>query len=816
MISQRKLDSSAKIKVLVLALGVIFTAAWLLFSISDVDASAPGDPCGDVTLVWARGSGQDPNEREATKYFESVEARLGPGIQVTRYELGTETLDGARYNAVGVLGSWQSYMNLIEADASWTGFLGGEYRASVSRGVTELKAYLNQRSAHCSGEVFAVGGYSQGAQVVGEGLFGLSPTVRSRIAFVSLFGDPKLYLPEGRGVLPPACRGKQFSPWRRGNVSCWTDNGVLEARSPYLPSDIEDRTGSWCDRDDTVCNNNLFDGADAHGGYADEGAEMDQAAREIASALRERLPEKADEIDVSIYVFGLGTAGLDVAFVIDTTGSMSGSIGAARAIAESVGDGIVALRGRVALTEYRDAGDGVVSQIVVPLTTDTESFHTGLDTLFATGGGDTPEALLHALMTTLNGLDWKEGATKSAVVLTDAGYHDPDLAGGYTLADVVQRALEIDPVNVFPVVPSYASEMYETLAEQTAGRVFVDEGDTEAALLEAVGEIESRPVALLALTDYVASPGEEIVFDASASYDPDSELTSFEWDFDGDGAIDEETAGPTVAHTYPSPYDGLVEVRVNSADGGVANAVANVWVDEGGLDAALLQPPLGLTATSQPESESSRKVHLQWQPGHEDEEINSWLVMNEAGEAIGRTNGTSSSIDISGVPQRQVSFSVAAANQYGTGPPASVTVPADPPPASEQPPEPVVPQAQSKGMVRNLVALSLSRRRFLAAPAGPSILVRRQQRGFGTAVRFRLAQNGKVVFTVMFKKREVGRFSAAGSAGSNRVRFSGRIGHRRLKPGTYVLVARAGNAQSADSRSTTFVVLPPPDASGKR
>lgn len=237
--------------------------------------------CGDVTLVFARGSGQELNGREAPVFFDGVEDRLGSDVRVTRYELGTEPHGNARYPAVG---GWR---DLLEAEASWTGALGGRYRASVVAGVTELTTYVNERLASCPAESFVLGGYSQGAQVVGEALFALDAHTRNQIAFVALFSDPKLSLPEGKGPFPRACRG-EVSPWRRGSVSCWTDNGILESREPYLPDDIADRTGSWCDRNDGVCDGNPMDLAvyDDHAEYADPDAEIEEAAEEIAAVLQ--------------------------------------------------------------------------------------------------------------------------------------------------------------------------------------------------------------------------------------------------------------------------------------------------------------------------------------------------------------------------------------------------------------------------------------------------------------------------------------------------------------------------------------------------
>jgi len=47
-----------------------------------------------------------------------------------------------------------------------------------------------------------------------------------------------------------------------------------------------------------------------------------------------------------------------------------------------------------------------------------------------------------------------------------------------------------------------------------------------------------------------------------------------------------------------------------------------------------------------------------------------------------------------------------------------------------------------------------------------------------------------VVFQVAPECRRIGRFRVAGHAGRNRVRFKGRVGHRRLGPGTYRIRAR--------------------------
>lgn len=276
-----------------LLIGVAVLAAAALVG-GRVPAVAADSGCGDLVVVFARGSGQRLAQREGTTFLSALSARLGGSVRATAYELGSATYGGARYPAVGVgVDSGDAFANLLDAGAFWTGNEGHRYRASVGSGVRELRAYLERRAQTCPAERVVLGGYSQGAQVVGDALPGISRELRDRITFVGLFGDPKLSLPEGRGIFPAACRGRALSPWRRGNASCYTDNGILDARTPYLPADVAARTGSWCDRDDPICNGNLGDFLrSTHSRYAQPGRAVDQAAGEAATAVRRALGDR--------------------------------------------------------------------------------------------------------------------------------------------------------------------------------------------------------------------------------------------------------------------------------------------------------------------------------------------------------------------------------------------------------------------------------------------------------------------------------------------------------------------------------------------
>lgn len=71
--------------------------------------------------------------------------------------------------------------------------------------------------------------------------------------------------------------------------------------------------------------------------------------------------------------------------------------------------------------------------------------------------------------------------------------------------------------------------------------------------------------------------GDLICFDASASTDPDTTITAYEWDFDHDGQYDDGT-GPVVTTSFSSSGIQSVSLKVVDADGAfhIANMTVNV------------------------------------------------------------------------------------------------------------------------------------------------------------------------------------------------------------------------------------------------
>lgn len=119
---------------------------------------------------------------------------------------------------------------------------------------------------------------------------------------------------------------------------------------------------------------------------------------------------------------------VEVAFVLDTTGSMSGLIEGAKrkiwSIATSILDSNPDADIRMGLVAYRDIGDDYVTK-TFDLTADIQDLYANLLQVKANGGGDWPESVNEALDVAVNKLQWTgAGDTRRIVFLVgDAPPH---------------------------------------------------------------------------------------------------------------------------------------------------------------------------------------------------------------------------------------------------------------------------------------------------------------------------------------------------------------------------------------------------------
>jgi Mg-chelatase subunit ChlD len=120
-------------------------------------------------------------------------------------------------------------------------------------------------------------------------------------------------------------------------------------------------------------------------------------------------------------------AKIDVVFVLDTTGSMSGLIQAAKekiwSIASSMAQAEHAPDIRMGLVAYRDKGDAYVTK-VTDLSTDLDSMYAKLMDFKAQGGGDGPEHVNQALYDAVHKMSWSQhDAYKVVFLVGDAPAH---------------------------------------------------------------------------------------------------------------------------------------------------------------------------------------------------------------------------------------------------------------------------------------------------------------------------------------------------------------------------------------------------------
>ena len=635
-----------KQKVLIYVVSVVTIIASVLVFDARVMAKKVDDKCTLATAIFARGSGQGFNAKESLTFRTQLESRVDKK-QLNFYELGSESYGGNQYPAVDVSNVWNG--NAIGAKIS--GGMGNTYGKSVKEGVAELRTYLDIRHRKCPNEFFILGGVSQGAQVVGQALPSISSGVKNKIVFNMLFGDPKLYLPEGEGIFPPACRNEKLSAYRREITNCHVDNGALGARKPFLPSEDNSKTGLWCLANDYVCGSSKFVwDVEGHGKYANNNGPIDDGVREAANRLKNaaKLASQNDPgINDKPLNNNMGTTGTDVVFVLDTTGSMMSYIDQMKTFIRNYSSKIKEINGRVGLVVYRDAGDEYTAKKLSDLQTDTADLLNKLESVSADGGGDGPEAALHASMVAINEMKWQKGATKAIVLLTDAGYHEPDKVDGSTLAAVAKRSLEIDPVNIYPVVGDYLKNSYADIAKQTSGQVIAsgDENDVVAALDKALTKIKNRPNAKLKIGEYYAEVGQKITFDASDSYVVDGSITKYEWDFDGDGKIDQTTTSPVTSHVYNEKFDGIMQVRMSASNDTVSNISASVKV---GIKPNLPVGPGAPQVLAKIIERNGNKatIRLNWQPV--DELSSRWLVSLDDTN-LGYTVGEQRQLDITDV-----------------------------------------------------------------------------------------------------------------------------------------------------------------------
>jgi len=141
-----------------------------------------------------------------------------------------------------------------------------------------------------------------------------------------------------------------------------------------------------------------------------------------------QLMAKNIQIDPPIQQHITARPKIDVVFVLDTTGSMSGLIQTAKekiwSIATTMASAQQAPEIRVGLVAYRDRGDAYVTR-VVDLSADLDSVYGTLMDFQAQGGGDGPESVNKALYDAVHNMSWspQDQAYQVVFLVGDAPPH---------------------------------------------------------------------------------------------------------------------------------------------------------------------------------------------------------------------------------------------------------------------------------------------------------------------------------------------------------------------------------------------------------
>lgn len=437
--------------------------------------------CPDVEVIFARGSGAAANTSEDYQAFKSsLQAELSSRratVQTRFYDLGTSAHAGHQYPAVSIEDPSVLLGTVI---GSGQAFAFGQ---SVKEGIAELKSYISEINTTCANTKFILAGYSQGAMVIS---YALQELKSESILYAATFGDPKLYLPEGKttGLLgkPLACAGKNLSNYRIDVPDCEVDQGILGALNPYQLTPYIDKLGAWCNEADFMCGsyfdlsglgqsgtyegrtNPLAGLLKAHLAYKTDDSYRD-ASKIITDAIAKAYPEKTTTTTSP-------THHQNLVILLDVTGSMYSLIDRYRQEALKLAEQVKLSGGTVAIYIYGDElRENFAPKVLCDATCSLSDIETRLSEIKVDGGDDEPESALSALLHVMNTMTWHKSANKSIVLLTDASYHTADI-NGITLNDVVKRSYEIDPVNIFTITPDYVAPTYSDLTSETGGRSF--------------------------------------------------------------------------------------------------------------------------------------------------------------------------------------------------------------------------------------------------------------------------------------------------------------------------------------------------------
>lgn len=669
----------------------------LVISVPVTHIQATNIQCSDIAVIYARGSGQntgassvgdplsDENflryEPQGKVFFQEIDKRVK---NLSKEFIDLRNSDG-KYNQYG-------YQAVDVTD----GFahrpthrkdVPNKYYESVADGAEELAWYLEDKLTSCPFEQVVLGGYSQGAQVIGDALYKIKPNFRPRIAYVALYGDPK-FNPRTSNI--PIVTG----PWARGNALA-SSSGALTGRNNYLPDEMFNRSGSWCDISDPVCS--LFGlGQDmitkaiyekfVDGTHSNiyQNKWIPQSANEIVNSLRTRNIIVTSNIQTQVYTNKNDKLyQTDLAIVLDVSGSMINSINNIKNKLDSFTNGLFNSYWdtRIALVGFsdNDTDSPYIVKVLNDFTYSKDTIKNNLSPISPKpkAGGDDPEAQIAGLMTAMEKLNWRQGAQKKILVISDAAPKQPDpIYGTWAKEQIVKKALELDPASISVMNPPRITE-WKNLIDLYADYFSSATNGIRAKgtysyypeeILSAINSMDTLPVASVCTPSFI-NVGTAASFSGGDSYDSNGSIIKYEWDFNNDGVWDITSSNPLVEYTYSKPYSGLLVMQITSSDDGSAKATIDVNVISQAAEQAIPTTP----DISTPSPRITDNAKIIWSNTYSNNTL--IKITDEDGFVLALSNA-SELIELTDLPDESVAIKVSAGNENGWGEPASLVIPA--------------------------------------------------------------------------------------------------------------------------------------------
>lgn len=137
---------------------------------------------------------------------------------------------------------------------------------------------------------------------------------------------------------------------------------------------------------------------------------------------------------------------LDLAFVVDTTGSMDDDIAQVKKDMVEYVDDLkeTGMDYRIAIVDYRDFPERSYSvdypyKVQLDFTNNYDEIQNAIDNLSLGHGGDKKETIYSALIDGLDELSWRSNSGKTAILIGDAPALDPEPYTGYTQEDAISK-----------------------------------------------------------------------------------------------------------------------------------------------------------------------------------------------------------------------------------------------------------------------------------------------------------------------------------------------------------------------------------------